>query len=204
MSPQRIIPLEPAGTEPSEPPALTDVVMALYLEGLPHDLREVEGEVLYAAGPLRTAATAVFALGCALGIEFPDFVEPVLRQTHDDVAEILDECREPLSQQVEEARASGSEVTAEVFMADLFAPLGEGEPIEDEVTYNILSIAFEYGCILASVQRAAAMVVRNAHNRATAAEPAPYAPGPSPDQKVQDLARELVAAYQKDFGLGAD
>jgi hypothetical protein len=171
---------------------------------LPHDLREVEGEVLYAAGPLRTAATAVFALGCALGIEFPDFVEPVLRQTHDDVAEILDECREPLSQQVEEARASGSEVTAEVFMADLFAPLGEGEPIEDEVAYNILSIAFEYGCILASVQRAAAMVVRNAHNRATAAEPAPYAPGPSPDQKVQDLARELVAAYQKDFGLGAD
>ncbi len=203
MSPQRIIPLEPADAEPSEHPALTDVIMALYLEGLPHDLREVEDEVLYAAGPLRTAAEAAFALGCALGIEFPDLVGPVLRQTHDDVDEILDECREPLSEQVEEARASGGEVTATVFMADLFAPLGEDEPVEDEVAYNVLSIAFEYGCILASVQRAAAMVVRNAHNRAVAAEPGPYAPGPSPDQPVQDLARELVAAYQKDFGFGA-
>ena len=201
MPPQRLIPLEPVGGEPELPPAFTDVVMALYVDGLPHDLRETEDEVLYAAAPLRDAASVVFALGCALAIERPEHIHPLLRQTHDDVDEILDECREPLAQQVAEARTSGEEVTAALFLTDLFTPLPPDDPVEEDVAHNVISIAFEYGCILATVERPAAMVVRNAHNRMRASEPDPFAPGPDPEKPLQELAAELATAYEQDFGF---
>ena len=62
MSP-RIIPLEPVdgGGNVS---SLTDVAMALYLEGLPRDIHEVgDDEPLYERESLVQAAEAIFGLG---------------------------------------------------------------------------------------------------------------------------------------------
>ena len=208
MPPQRIIPLEPAG-EQEAPPSLTDVVMALHLEALPHDLHEVdEREPLFEAEPLRGAARAAFGLGCAVGVEFPDKVAPLLRQTHDDAAEILDECREPLAAQAAQVRASGEAVTADAFLEDLLSVVEGDEAVERDVAYNVLSIAFEYGCILAVTERSAALVVRNAESRTLAeaaaafeaGEAAQPPPAPDPLRPLRDFSLELVSAYETDFG----
>lgn len=207
MSPKRLIPLEPAG-KPQEPAALTDVVLALYLEDAAHDEGD-DSEPAFDAAAVRQAATGAFALGCAVGIEFPQRVEPTLRQTHgDDAAAILAECKEPLTEQVQEAKSTGGQVAPELFLGSLFEALAEAGAVEANDAYNMLSIGFEYGCILATIDRAAAIVVRNGYNRRVAGilkqleagEPVELPPGPDPHQSLQELARELVEAYEKDVG----
>ena len=209
MPPQRIIPLEPADGA-GEPVTLTDVVLALYLEGLPRHPDEEDDEPLYQAEALRDATAAAFALGCAAGIEFPRRVPVILEQTHPgDVEQIMEECREPLAEQAADARASGEETGPERFLESLLEALEEGQAVESDVACNLLSIGFEYGCILAAVQRPAALVVRNGYNRRQAQALAAFEagdlqeppPGPDPRQSLQDLAKEVVSAYEKDIGF---
>ena len=72
-------------------------------------------------------------------------------------------------------------------------------------------MAFEYGCIRAHVERAAAMMVRNVFNRAQAEALAEFEagtnddlpPGPDPHRPLQDLAAEILSAYEADIGFGA-
>ena len=192
------------------------MVLALYLEGLPSQ-DDAGGISYYDPDPLMEAACAAFALGCALAIESPQQVMPVLKQTHPDDAEaIVAECTPPLLEQVAEARASSAELRPELFLEALLEALEESEPVEAEVAYNIISIAFEYGCILAHVERRAALTVRNGFNRLQAqalsaqagqqsediADAPRYLAGPDPHRPVQDLARELLSAYEQDIGFG--
>ena len=209
MSP-RIIPLEPVGGG-EDVSSLTDVAMALYLEGLPRDIHEVsDDEPLYERESLVQAAEAIFGLGCAMGVAFPGHVPAILDQTHpDDVQAILDECREPLSEQVQDARRSGDDVGPWTFLSDLFESLEPGRPVAQDAAYNVLSISFEYGCILGLMERSAGQVVRNRQDRANAealvsAEADPSAlsqPGPFRASTLQVLATELLEAYEADFGV---
>ncbi len=195
--------------------ALTDVVLALYLEGLPRD--DAHGSHSYSTGPLTEAAEGAFALGCALGVEFPDRVSLILAQTHPgEVQAIIDDCTGPLQDQVVEAREASAELEPALFMGSLFEALDEDEPVEADAACNILSIAFEYGCVLAHVERRGAQLVRNSFNRRQAlaaqgratteatSEPPPPAMGPRPslDRPVQELAQELLTAYEADIGFG--
>ena len=209
MSP-RIIPLEPVdGGE--NVLSLTDVVMALYLEGLPRDIHEVgDDEPLYERESLVQAAEEIFGLGCAMGVAFPGRVPAILDQTHpDDVQAILDECRGPLSVQVQDARQSGADVGPWTFLGDLFESLEPKSPVAQDAAYNVLSISFEYGCILGLMERSAGQVVRNRQDRANAealesaeADPsAPPPPGPFRASPLQVLAAELLEAYEADFGV---
>ncbi len=194
--------------------ALTDVVLALYLECLPRD--DAHDRHSYSTGPLVEAAEGAFALGCALGVEFPDRVSLILGQTHPgEVQAIIDDCTGPLQDQVVEAREAGAELEPALFMGSLFEALEENEPVEADAACNILSIAFEYGCVLAHVERRGAQLVRNSFNRrrALAAQgqaptesaegPPPPATGPRPGlgRPVQELAHELVGAYESDIGF---
>ena len=146
---------------------LTDVVLSFYLEELP-SRQEADGSLLYDLEPLLEAGAGAFVLGCALGIEAPDTVASVLEQTHPgEVAAIVEDCTAPLVASVEEAQGSGTEMGP-----------------------HVLSIAFEYGCILATVERRAALVVRNGFNRHAA-------DGPT----IQETARRILAAYEADYGF---
>jgi hypothetical protein len=69
-------------------------------------------------------------------------------------------------------------------------------------------MSFEYGCILAHVQRPAAIMVRNAYNRAQAETVEEFEggesdvpSGPDPLQSLQGLATEIMDAYVADVGF---
>ena len=97
----------------------------------------------------------------------PHRIVPVLEQTHPgQVTEIIDECREPLEQQVAAARQTTDPLEPADFMGDLLQAMEEGGHADIETAQNALSMSFEYGLILAHVQRSAALVLRNAFNRA--------------------------------------
>ena len=208
----RIIPLEPvsSGGGPEGPAAFTDVVVVFYLEGLPQ--HDHEGESFFDSGPLSEATVAAFALGCAVGVDFPGRIEPVLEQTHPNVVEhIIAECREPLEQQADAARRSTEPLEPEDFIDDLLQALEEAEHADLETAQNALSMSFEYGLILAHVRRSAALVLRNAFNRAQEEavreldEEEPdeedMPPGPAPFESLQEFAAEIMAAYEADIGF---
>jgi len=196
--------------EPHVP--LTDVVLMLYLEEVPLVSDDPSVEPTYETEALRNASLGAFAMGCATGMDFPDLIRPILEQTHPDEGAdtIIEDCEGPLTEQVEEARAASQELNAGLFLESLFEAMEDDPEVEAQAAYNILSISFEYGCILAKVERRAALLVRNDFNRKQAElveamergeEPFPVL-GPDPKRPIQDTAKELVTAYHADIGFG--
>ena len=100
-------------------------------------------------------------------------------------------------------------------MGDLLQAMEEGGHADTETAQNALSMSFEYGLILAHVQRSAALVLRNAFNRAqeeAAQEEAPedepadaededLSPEYAPFESLQELAQEIMSAYEADIGF---
>ena len=208
----RIIPLEPvsSGDGPEGPAAFTDVVVVFHLQGLPQ--HDHDGEPFFDGGPLSEGAVAAFALGCAVGVDFPSRIEQILEQTHTDAVEhIIAECRGPLEQQADAARRSTEPLEAEDFIDDLLQALEEAEHADLETAQNALSMSFEYGLVLAHLRRSAALVLRNAFNRSQEEavreldEEEPdeedVPPGPAPFESLQEFAAEIMAAYEADIGF---
>jgi hypothetical protein len=200
-----------SGSDIEQHVPLTDVVLMLYLEEIPQVSEGPSGEPIYEAEALRKASAGAFTMGCAIGMDFPDLVRPILEQTHSDEGAdtIIEDCEGPLTEQVVEARAANQELNSALFLESLFEAMEEDEEIEAQAAYNVLSISFEYGCILAKVERRAALLVRNDFNRKQAEqveamergeEPFPVL-GPDPNRPIQDTAKELVTAYQADIGF---
>ena len=203
------IPLFASQDDLDEPIALTDVVLALYLEGLPSH-SHAGGEEVFDSQPLSDAVIGAFALGCAVGLEYPQRVPTIIEQTHPGAAEqIIEECKGPLTLQVAEARHSAEPMEPEDFVESLVEALGQGEHVDGDTAQNALSMSFEYGCVLAHVERSAAMIVRNAFNRDQetgvrdyeSGESTDMPAGPDPYQSLQELAKEIVTAYEADIGF---
>ena len=198
-----------AETEADERATFTDVVIALYLEGLPDSLDENDG-LVFESGPLAESVIGAFALGCAVGVEYPTHVRGILEQTHEGVVdEVIAECRESLSERVGEAKAAAEPLEAESFIATLVDGLDGGPFTDVETAQNALSMSFEYGCVLAFAERGAAIVVRNEYNRSQDkaldefeeghTEEAPE--GPDPFHSLQEFATEVMEAYEADIGF---
>lgn len=233
--PNRVIPLEPVppgGGDDGDRGALafTDVVVLLHLEAAPS--QEHGRDTLFESEPIAEAAVGAFGLGCAVGVDFPDRVFPILEQTHPGESErIAAECAEPLERQVAAARQSTETLAADDFLYDLLETLDETERVNAETAQNAVSMSFEYGLLLARVSRSAALVLRNAVNRSL--EDAMHAPPPGapptdamppegedapslsapppppegeesapPFESLQELAAEMMAAYEADVGFG--
>ena len=213
--PNRVIPLEPVppgGDDEGDGGALafTDVVVLLHLEAAPSQAHG--GDTLFESEPVAEAAVGAFGLGCAVGVDFPARVLPILEQTHPgESGRIAAECAEPLERQVAAARQSTETLAADDFLYDLLETLDETERVDAETAQNAVSMSFEYGLLLARVSRSAALVLRNAVNRSLedtmrAAPPEGQAPegGESapPFESLQELAAEMMAAYEADVGFG--
>lgn len=227
--PNRVIPLEPVppGGDDGGALAFTDVVVLLHLQAVPS--QEHGRDTLFESDPVAEAAVGAFGLGCAVGVDFPDRVFPILEQTHPGESErIAAECAEPLERQVAAARQSTETLAADDFLYDLLETLDESERVDAETAQNAVSMSFEYGLLLARVSRSAALVLRNAVNRSLedamrapptdalpqgALPPEEGAPAPSappsegeenapPFESLQELAAEMMAAYEADVGFG--
>ncbi len=222
--PNRVIPLEPVppggGDNGGDGPlAFTDVVVLLHLENAPSHTRQ--GDSFFESEALAEAAVAAFGLGCAVGVDFPARILPILEQTHPgEVERIVAECAEPLERQVAAARQATEALAPEDFLHDLLETLDESEHADAETAQNAVSMSFEYGLLLANASRSAALVLRNALNRATAdalraassedegegAEDDPSASSDLEDEppfeSLQELAAEMVSAYEADIGFG--
>lgn len=220
--PNRVIPLEPVppGGDDGGALAFTDVVVLLHLEAAPS--QEHGRDTLFESEPIAEAAVGAFGLGCAVGVDFPDRVFPILEQTHPGESErIAAECAEPLERQVAAARQSTETLAADDFLYDLLETLDETERVDAETAQNAVSMSFEYGLLLARVSRSAALVLRNAVNRSLedamrapppegVDAPAPSASPPPPEgeesappfESLQELAAEMMAAYEADVGFG--
>jgi hypothetical protein len=186
----------------------TDVVLLLYLDQLPQ--HDNEDGPHYDNQPLRRAADSVFSLGCAVGVEQPKLIKPILEQTHPgESAAIIADCASTLTEQVASARKAGATLEPELFLKPLLVELDQEPHVVSEAANNVLSISFEYGCVLASVQPKAAKLVRNDFNRRQAQllraleqdDTGDVPLGPDPHQPLQETARELVSAYQEDIGF---
>ena len=116
------------------------------------------------------------------------------------------------------------ERAADDFLYDLLETLDETERVDAETAQNAVSMSFEYGLLLARVSRSAALVLRNAVNRSledAMRAPPPDAPPPEggdapvpsasppegeesapPFESLQELAAEMMAAYEADVGFG--
>ncbi len=197
---------------PETPVPFTDVVLLLYLDELPQH-QDTAAEPHYEAESLRRAATGAFALGCAAGIEHPYLVKPILEQTHAGESDaIVAECTGTLTEQVAHARQASTPLEPSLFLEPLLEGMVEEPHVPSDAACHILSIGFEYGCILAVVEPRAARLVRNGFNRRQAetlraleAGESAVAPlGLDPHQPIQQAARELVAAYRKDIGFGIE
>ena len=214
----RVIPLEPVpsgGDSGADGPlAFTDVVVLLHLENaLSHEHGD---DTFFESEPLAEAAVGAFGLGCAVGVDFPARILPILEQTHPgEVERIAAECAEPLERQVAAARQATEALGPEDFLHDLLQTLEESEHADAESAQNAVSMSFEYGLLLARVSRSAALVLRNALNRSmedamrAAADggeessPAPSAPEDEPPfESLQELAAEMMSAYEADIGFG--
>ena len=208
MPPRKFIPLDAIEDVDDEPIAFTDVVIALYLEGLPSDIDEHDEQV-FESPPLAEAVIGAFCLGCAIGIEYPERLLPILTQTHaDEIDEIIEECRGSLTQRIDEAKAAAEAIEAESFIAAMTDGLDERPYSSAETAQNALSMSFEYGCVLAHVERGAAIVVRNEFNRSQEeaveeledGEDLEGQGGPDPYHSLQEFAEEIIAAYEADIG----
>jgi len=229
LPPRKFIPLDAIEDIDDEPIAFTDVVIALYLEGLSSDMDEHQDEVFESA-PLAEAVIGAFCLGCAIGIEYPERLLPILTQTHEDeIDEIINECRESLTQRIDEAKAAAEPLEAESFIVAMTDGLDERPYTSAETAQSVLSMSFEYGCVLAHIERGAAIVVRNEFNRSEEAameeiedqedhashdhtghgheghdharhDPASDDSGHGPYYSVQEFAAEIISAYEADIG----
>lgn len=158
------------------------------------------------------ASSSAFALGCALGLDHALRVNQILEQTHPGESEvIISECQAPLLELISDAKESGEEIGAELFLAGLFEAMEDEEPVEASIAYNIISIGFEYGCILTKVERRAALLVRNNFNRELATV-ARLESNKDPEQttnkvdaepfiSLQQLAEHLLSEYEEDLGF---
>ena len=164
---------------------------------------------MFESGPLGESVIGAFGLGCAVGIEFPEKVQPILAQTHEDqVGEIVEACRGSLLERIEEARTAAEPIDAESFIGAIVDGIEERPFSDSETAQNALSMSFEYGCILAHVARGAAIVVRNEVNRSQQEQLEdfeeglePEAPeGPDPFHTLQQFAAEVMSAYEADMG----
>jgi hypothetical protein len=230
LPPIKYIQLDAAEDVDDEPLAFTDVVIALYLEGLPSDIDE-EDQQVFESAPLAEAVIGAFCLGCAIGIEYPERLLPILAQTHEDeLDEIIDECRESLTERIQEAKTAAEPLEAESFIVAMTDGLDERPYVDAETAQNALSMSFEYGCVLAQVERGAAIVVRNEFNRSEEAaaeeleddqedhaghshnennhgghdhvghDHGDAADEHGPYHSVQEFAIEIIAAYEADIG----
>jgi hypothetical protein len=184
--------------------------LALYLEGIDHHPDEDDDEVLYNPRTIREIVPAAFAFGCAVGVEFPALIIPILEQTHPgEVEGIFHDCATPLTEQIEEIRKSPTEMNPDVFLASFQDHLDESQSIESNAAYNLISMGFEYGCVVAYLERPAAVVIRNHYNRNQAhavasfktGETVAIPPGPDPNRSLQALAIEIISAYESDILL---
>lgn len=190
------------------------MVVTLYLEELPRT--NGHSGPVYSIQPLAEFASSAFALGCAIGVQFRDTIVPILEQTHPGEAEaIIEDCAGPLRAQILEVREEAIELNPEVFIGSVFEGLEDEEPIDLDATCNILSIAFEYGCVLAHVERGAAQVVRNSFNRretvtsnietSLIAVSGQTPPSQEVEQSrlrpIQEFAQELFSAYEAGIGF---
>lgn len=164
---------------------------------------------MFESGPLAESVIGAFGLGCAVGIEYPDRIMPILAQTHDeDTGEIVEECRVSLLERIEEAKTAAEPIDAESFIGAIVDSIEEQPHADSDTAQNALSMSFEYGLILAHVARGAAIVVRNEVNRHQQElledfedgldEEAPE--GPDPFHTLQGFAAEVMAAYEADMG----
>ena len=185
------------------------MVIALHLENVPQTDGE-DGMPVFDSPHVAEAVIGAFCLGCAVGVEFPTRVPDILEQTHGDgVAEIVDECRASLNERIAEAKAAAEPLEAESFIGAMIDGLEERPYADSDTAQNALSMGFEYGCILATVERGAAIVVRNEFNRSQEAAVAEFtdgesteAPeGPDPFQSLQAFAAEVMSAYEEDIGF---
>lgn len=183
-------------------------MIALYLEGLP-TAEDEEGLPVFESGPLGESVIGAFGLGCAVGIEYPDRIMPILRQTHeDDLNEVVEDCRTALLERIDEAKEAMEPIDAESFVAAIVDSIEEKPFCDSDTAQNALSMSFEYGCILASVARGAAMVVRNEVNRSQQERVEDFEDGldndapdnPEAFQSLQEFATEVMAAYEADLG----
>ena len=183
-------------------------MIALYLEGLP-TTEDPEGLPVFEAGPLGEAVIGAFGLGCAVGIEYPERILPILRQTHEeDTGAIVEECRTAQLERIEEMKAAAEPIDAETFIGAIVENVEEQPYGDSDTAQNALSMSFEYGLILAHTARGAAVVVRNEVNRAQQEqledfedgleEEAPE--GPDPYHTLQEFAVEVMTAYEADMG----
>lgn len=160
------------------------------------------------------ASSSAFALGCALGLDHPGQVTLILEQTHVGESQaIISECESPLKSLISDAKESGEEIGAELFLSGLFEVLEDEEPVEANFAYNIISIGFEYGCILAQVERRAALIVRNKFNRELATVPRVESSkdprqeerqregGTKPFISLQQLAAHILSEYEAELGF---
>jgi len=187
------------------------VVIALYLEGVPQTEGE-DGMPVFDSPHVAESVIGAFCLGCAIGVEFPARVPDILEQTHGDgVAEIVDDCRASLNERIAEAKDAAEPIEAESFIGAMIDGLDERPFADSDTAQNALSMAFEYGAILATVERGAAIVVRNDYNRSQETAVAEFADGesteapegPDPFQTLQDFAAEVMSAYEQDIGFVA-
>ena len=198
MPKSRFIPLEVVGSQDSSP-ALTDVIVALYSQVLIHDLQETEDVELISYDSLWAISEEVFTLGCSIGLSNYGDITRILEQTHSDVSDILAECSVPLEKEVERAKESHATVSARFFLEVLFEPIVANEPVESDLSHQILSISFEYGCILAMSQRPAAIIVRNAFNRESVNSVSEKNINSIRDKPLEEFGEELFSAYKVDF-----
>jgi hypothetical protein len=211
LAAKKFIPLEAADPEEEEGPVtFTDVVIAIHLEGVPTESGE-DGDPVFDVVALSESVIGAFALGCAVGVEYPDQVRVILEQTHPGATdEIVDECRGALTERVAAAREAKEALEAETFIGSLVDAVDEGPHADADTAQNALSMSFEYGCILAHLERSAAIIVRNEYNRAQDEAVADFEKGesdetpegPDPFHSLQELATEVMEAYEADIGFG--
>ena len=134
---------------------------------------------------------------------------PILRQTHeDDLSEVVEDCREALLERIDEAKEAMEPLEAESFVGAIVDSIEERPYCDSDTAQNALSMAFEYGCILAHAARGAAIAVRNEVNRSQQERVEEFeeglddeAPeGPEAFQTLQEFATEVMEAYEADLG----
>ncbi len=204
-------PLHPSDDDDDGPVAFTDFIVHMVIDNA--ETHEHGGEAFYDVGDVATGGVLSFAIGCAVGVEFDDRIETMLEQTRGDQVEALVEaCREPMAEAAAEARKSSEPPTPEFFIGDLLDTLHEMGHADAETAYGFVGSCFEYGLIFAKAQRSTALVLRNAFDRERKAdleEPSAEADasGEPEDagefESLQDLAREVMAEYEEEFGFTA-
>ena len=116
---------------------------------------------------------------------------------------------EPLAARVAASRAGSAPLEAEHFIDDLLQAINQDGYVDNNTALNSVSIGFEYGCVVARLERSAAILVRNAYNRdrretlddIEAGDDVEPPEGPDPYQSLQELAAEIMAAYEADIGF---